>query len=171
MQVRQNNSLQKRLKKAYTTHRSLCFATYTTLLGMSILLVEGAGMLLPGTWRVLAQVFPVIPQLWMKRGYSLALPLTLLIVQVLTWPILGYILLRAWLTILRLSRQTKHARQNVDFDFVAWQLAQSSHEAHVDMHNQITDAMPAQQLSSSPFWTFDPRSLHNNGPTTLNGKM
>ncbi len=141
-----------RFKNVYLAHRPMRIATYVFLTGLCVLLVWGAGGIPPVSWRILSQVLPVLPHLWLVQRTALLLPLWLLVMQALTWLILACLLLRAWATVLYYSWS---AKQQVLPTFSDWQLQQPSPAVstslHADMgiYNATTDAFLLSDLSPS----------------------
>jgi len=132
-----------RFKNVYLAYRPMRIATYVFLTGLCVLLVWGAGGIPPVSWRILFQVLPVLPHLWLVQRTALLLPLWLLVMQALTWLILACLLLRAWATVLYYSWSVK---QQVLPTFSDWQSQQrppavsTSLYADMDLYNATTDA-------------------------------
>ena len=144
-----------RFKNVYLTHRPMRIATYIFLTGLCVLLVWGAGGIPPVSWRILFQVLPTLPHLWLVQRTALLLPFSLLVIQAFTWPILACLLLRAWATVLHYSWSTKQQFLPVSPTFADWQRQQShavvstSLHTDMDMYNATTDAFLLSDLSPS----------------------
>lgn len=145
--------MQNRFKNVYLAHRAVRLVTWAALLGLCALVIWGAEGVPPVSWRVLFQVAPLLPHLWHTQRTALLLPLSLLVIQALTWPILACLLLRVWLTLLYYSWS---AKQGYQLSAPAFSTSQQQQAAPLvsppshgdgDLYNATTDAFPLLQFS------------------------
>lgn len=141
-----------RFKNVYLAHRPMRIATYVFLTGLCVLLVWGAGGIPPVSWRILFQVLPALPHLWLVQRTALLLPFSLLVMQAFTWLILACLLLRAWATVLYYSWSAKRQVLPTFSDRQSQQrppAVSTSLYTDMDMYNATTEPFLLSDLSPS----------------------